>query len=77
MKALGLHSGDLLVPLAFFNLGVEFGQLGFIALVLALGRVLQYTPIAAPLRVRLPAYVVGIAGAYWTIQASSRWWGLS
>jgi len=78
LKALGLHSGDLLVPLAFFNLGVEFGQLGFIALVLALGRVLQYTPIAAHApAVRLPAYVVGIAGAYWTIQASSRWWGLS
>ena len=47
---------------AFFNLGVEFGQLGFIALVLALGRVLQCTPIAAYRRaVRLPAYVVGIA----------------
>jgi hydrogenase/urease accessory protein HupE len=78
LKALGLHSGDLLVPLGFFNLGVEFGQLGFIALVLAMARALQCTPIAAYApAVRLAAYVVGIAGAYWTIQASSVWWGSS
>jgi hydrogenase/urease accessory protein HupE len=77
LKSLGLQSGDLLVPLGSFNVGVEIGQLAFIALVLAIGRVLRSTPIPAYApALRLPAYVVGIAGAYWTIQASTVWWSL-
>lgn len=77
LKSLGLQSGDLLVPLGLFNVGVEIGQLAFIALVLATGRVLRSTPIPAYApALRLPAYVVGIAGSYWTIQASTVWWGL-
>jgi hydrogenase/urease accessory protein HupE len=76
LKSLGLQSGDLFVPLCSFNVGVEIGQLSFIAGVLAIGRILRSTSITAYAPVlRLPAYIVGIAGAYWTIQASTVWWG--
>jgi len=76
LKSLGFQSGELFATLGLFNLGVEIGQLAFIAVVLAIGRLLRSMPIAtyAP-ALRAPAYVVGIAGAYWTIQASTVWWG--
>jgi hydrogenase/urease accessory protein HupE len=77
LKSLGFQSGELFATLGLFNLGVEIGQLAFIAVVLASGRLLRSIPIAtcAP-ALRAPAYVVGIAGAYWTIQSSTVWWGL-
>ncbi len=37
LAALGYAKQDLAAALVFFNLGVELGQLGFIALVLLLG----------------------------------------
>jgi hydrogenase/urease accessory protein HupE len=76
LKALGFQSGDLLAPLGLFNLGVEVGQLAFIAVVLAIGRILRATPVCAYApALRVPAYVVGIAGAYWTLQSGAVWWG--
>ncbi len=77
LKALGFQSSELFATLGLFNLGVEMGQLAFIAVVLTSGRLLRSMPIAtsAP-ALCAPAYVVGIAGAYWTIQSSSVWWGL-
>lgn len=72
LKSLGFQSGELFATLGLFNLGVEIGQLAFIAVVLAIGRLLRSMPIAT----HAPAYLVGIAGAYWTIQASAVWWGL-
>lgn len=76
LKSLGFQSGELFATLGLFNLGVEIGQLAFIAVVLAIGRLLRSTPIATyDPALRAPAYVVGIAGACWTIQASTVWWG--
>lgn len=69
---LGLAANELLTALLFFNLGVELGQAAFIALVLVVGRVVSHLNIARPrLLLRACAYVVGIAGAYWTLQTSA------
>ena len=52
-----------------FNVGVELGQLGFIALVLAVERSFRVLQVQWPRWVQaLPGYVVGSLGAFWTIQ---------
>jgi len=49
--------------------GVELGQLAFIALVLALERSFRILEIRWPRWVEaLPGYTVGSLGAFWTVQ---------
>lgn len=72
LAELGFAAGDLLAALLFFNVGVEIGQLAFIAVVLLAGRGLSALKLGPPvLLTRIPAHVVGIAGAYWTFQTST------
>jgi len=59
------------LPLAFvsFNVGVELGQLGFIALILALECSFRILEVRWPRWVEaLPGYTVGSLGAFWTVQ---------
>lgn len=65
----GLPPADLPLALLSFNLGVEMGQLGFVALILALARSFQVLEIHWPRWVQmLPGYTVGALGAFWTLQ---------
>ncbi len=65
----GLPRQDLPLALLSFNVGVELGQLGFVALVLALERSFQVLEVRWPRWVQaLPGYTVGSLGAFWTIQ---------
>ena len=69
LKSLGLGGTALLAPLVLFNLGVEIGQLAFIALVLAMRRAFRLMAIAWPRPVALgPTYAIGILGAMWAFQ---------
>ncbi|ACI58320.1 conserved hypothetical protein (plasmid) [Rhizobium leguminosarum bv. trifolii WSM2304] len=68
LTALGLPQGDIPFALLMFNLGVEAGQLAFVGLILLLIAALKSIEIRLPRRLELmPAYAVGILGAYWTI----------
>lgn len=71
LQQLGLPKGETLQALALFNLGVELGQLAFVACVwLAIG-FWRWRRWPAPLWLRrLPGYVVGSLGAYWVIERS-------
>jgi hypothetical protein len=65
----GLPRADLPLALLSFNIGVELGQLGFVALVLALERSFHILEIRWPRWAQaLPGYAVGSLGAFWTIQ---------
>jgi len=65
----GLPRSDLPLALASFNIGVELGQLGFIALVLALENSFRVLEVRWPRWIQaLPGYTVGSLGAYWTVQ---------
>lgn len=65
----GLPRPALPLALLSFNIGVELGQLGFVALVLALGRSFRVLEVRWPRWVQvLPGYTVGTLGAFWTIQ---------
>ena len=65
----GLPRGDLPLALLSFNIGVEVGQLGFVALVLAMERSFPILEIRWPSWAQaLPGYTVGTLGAFWTMQ---------
>jgi hypothetical protein len=65
----GLPRQDLPLALVSFNVGVELGQLGFIALVLALERSFRILEVRWPRWAEvLPGYTVGSLGAFWTVQ---------
>ena len=69
LTAMGLPQPEIPAALLLFNVGVEIGQVGFVVLVLVLGRSFQTLEIRWPRFVeRLPGYAVGSLGAYWTIQ---------
>ena len=69
LTSAGLPRSELPLALVSFNVGVEVGQLGFIALVLALERSFRVLEIRWPRWAQaLPGYTVGSLGAFWTIQ---------
>jgi hydrogenase/urease accessory protein HupE len=69
LTSLGLPRGEIPLALLSFNIGVEIGQLGFVALILLLLRAFKILDMRWPLWLeRAPGYVVGSLGAFWTIQ---------
>jgi hydrogenase/urease accessory protein HupE len=69
LAQLGLPRSEIPLALLLFNVGVELGQLAFVALVLLLERAFRQLEIHWPvIAQRLPGYAVGTLGAYWTIQ---------
>ena len=74
----GLPPADLPLALLTFNVGVEIGQVAFVALVLLLQRSFRQLEIHWPRWMeRTPGYVVGALGAFWTIQRTAIMLGLS
>ncbi|HSR16411.1 MAG TPA: HupE/UreJ family protein, partial [Gemmatimonadales bacterium] len=69
LTAMGLPQAEIPLALLLFNVGVEIGQLLFVALVLLLGRSFRTLEIRWPRPVELlPGYAVGSLGAFWAIQ---------
>jgi hypothetical protein len=69
LAQLGLPRGEIPLALLLFNLGVEAGQLAFVLVVLLVERAFGQLGFAWPLLLqRLPGYLVGTLGAYWTLQ---------
>ncbi len=78
LTSLGLEKSMLLGALLLFNIGVEIGQLAFIALVLALMRSFRLMEIHWPRAVAMtPTYAIGIMGAFWAGQYSALLFGMS
>jgi hydrogenase/urease accessory protein HupE len=69
LTSLGLPPAEIPLALLLFNVGVEIGQLAFIVLIVLLERSFRVLEVHWPaFAERLPGYVVGTLGAYWTIQ---------
>jgi hydrogenase/urease accessory protein HupE len=69
LSAAGLPPSDIPLALVSFNVGVELGQLAFVAAVLLLVRGVCALALNWPKPVELlPAYAVGSLGAFWLIQ---------
>jgi hypothetical protein len=69
LAEIGLPHGEIPLALFSFNVGVELGQLAFIAVVLLLSymvrRLVQKVPDWAP---RAAAYAIGSTAAYWVFE---------
>jgi hydrogenase/urease accessory protein HupE len=69
LGAMGLDPDNILLPLLWFNLGVELGQLAFVAAVLALAwLVLRYAPAWLDRVRRALPYVIGPLAMVWLFQ---------
>jgi hydrogenase/urease accessory protein HupE len=69
LSTTGMPKAELPLALLFFNVGVELGQLTFVALAVGLERSFRLLEVRWPRVVEaFPGYAVGSLGAYWTIQ---------
>ena len=69
LAQLGLPDDQIPLALLLFNIGVEIGQLAFVFGILLLERSFRLLECHWPRLVeRLPGYLVGTLGAFWTIQ---------
>ncbi len=76
LSEVGLPQQAIPLALLFFNVGVEIGQLVFIAIVLAVIYVLRYLMLPWPKWAwRVPAQLIGVTAAFWTIQRVVGFWG--
>jgi hypothetical protein len=69
LSEVGLPAGHVPVALAFFNAGVEVGQLLFVAAVLLVLALLRRTTRSWPAWMEVaPAYAIGSIAMFWVIQ---------
>ena len=72
LSGAGLPRADLALALLTFNIGVEIGQIAFVLLVALLERSFRQLEIRWPTWLaRTPGYLIGSAGAFWTIQRTA------
>ncbi|MBW2476595.1 MAG: HupE/UreJ family protein [Deltaproteobacteria bacterium] len=72
----GLPSAEIPVALLLFNVGVEIGQLFFVAIIILLERSFRMLEIHWPRWAEaMPAYTIGGLGAFWTIQRVAMMFG--
>ena len=76
LSTAGMPARAIPEALLCFNLGVEFGQLTFVGIVLALEKSFSALHMHWPRWIaRAPGYAVGIFGAFWTIQRTVMMFG--
>jgi hydrogenase/urease accessory protein HupE len=69
LSVTGLPQSEIPSALLFFNVGVEAGQLVFVLVALSVAASIRTLELDRPQWVtRVPAYVVGTLGAFWTIR---------
>lgn len=69
LSRIGIPSGDIPLALLFFNVGVEAGQLAFVAAFLAFVHSLRSLEIQWPAWTRpVPAYAIGSVASFWLVQ---------
>ena len=69
LTSLGIPSSTLPIALAFFNVGVEIGQLAFVFLILGLAWAHRRALVVLPRwSAALPAYAIGTVATFWFLQ---------
>jgi hydrogenase/urease accessory protein HupE len=72
----GLPPGDIPLALFSFNIGIEIGQLAFVAAVLGAGWLAAHFAPGVAGRLRRPAiYAMGILAAFWCFERTATWLG--
>lgn len=65
---IGLPQTEIPLALAFFNIGVEFGQILFVVVVLGILKILSLKKNWPVIIRKVPAYAIGSVAAFWTIE---------
>ena len=68
LRELGLPQGDIPLALLCFNVGVEIGQLMFVAVILATMAMFRRFLKVPRKAIVTAAYSIGIVAAYWTLE---------
>ena len=69
LSEVGLPANAIPQALLLFNIGIELGQIAFVALVLALGAALvRYAPRPTQSLRWVPAYAIGSFASFWVIE---------
>ncbi|HEX6999893.1 MAG TPA: HupE/UreJ family protein [Gammaproteobacteria bacterium] len=75
LSEIGMPQQAVPLALLFFNVGVEIGQLAFIAAVLGLGVLLRRARVPAPAWwPRATAYGIGAVSAFWVLERTAAIW---
>jgi hypothetical protein len=75
LTEVGLPQTDIPLALLFFNVGVEVGQLMFVAAVLMVAWLVRKMKFSRPVWVeQMPAYAIGALAAFWFIQRTVSFW---
>ena len=74
LSEIGLPQQDIPLALAFFNVGVEIGQIVFVIVVLLLLKILNLKKKWPAYVKKIPAYAIGSIAAFWMIQRVVRFW---
>jgi hypothetical protein len=75
LTEIGLPQTDIPLALLFFNVGVEVGQLMFVAAVLLVQMFIRKLAVKWPVWVdQLPAYIIGSLAAFWFVQRTLSFW---
>jgi hypothetical protein len=70
LNELGIPPADIPAVLLFFNIGVELGQLLFVAGFFAVIWAVRQLRLQGALQARVAAYLIGSIAAYWSIERS-------
>jgi hydrogenase/urease accessory protein HupE len=69
LAQIGLPAGEIPLALSTFNIGIEFGQLLFVLLVMAMRAALNMLPVRWPVATAmLPAYIIGSLAVFWCLE---------
>lgn len=72
LSEIGLPPPEIPIALLFFNIGVELGQLAFVAVIISALWLLAMVGVGAPKWATLaPAYVIGTVATYWFLERTS------
>ncbi|NOQ91172.1 MAG: HupE/UreJ family protein [Flavobacteriaceae bacterium] len=71
---IGLPQQDIPWALAFFNVGVEIGQIAFVLIVLVFIKLISFKKDWPVLLKKIPAYAIGSMAAFWLIERVVRFW---
>ena len=71
---IGLPQQDIPFALAFFNVGVEIGQIAFVLIVLAIIRLLSLKKQWSLIIQRIPPYAIGSLATFWMIERIVGFW---
>lgn len=74
LSNIGLPQNDIPWALAFFNVGVEIGQIAFVLVVLVFIKLLSYKKDWPIFIKKIPPYAIGSLAAFWVIQRIMAFW---